>query len=424
MDQLITRRVIILGSTGSIGTQTLDVIAHLNRLAEAAGGGGGAVRYEVVGLAGGENVKLLAEQARAFGVRDVAMANSRRDVAALFGNHPPRLHQGPDAAEQLVRAVDADLVVAAIVGAAGLPATLAAVQMGRDVALANKETLVAAGALVVPTAQASGSRLLPVDSEHSALWQALQGPGAQMVPPMACAAEITRIVLTASGGALRHLTKEQAFHATVEQALAHPTWSMGAKVTLDSASLTNKAFEVIEAHWLFGLESARIGVMIHPQSIVHSMVEYADGSVMAQLGSPDMRTPIQYALTYPARPQGCSAKMDWTKLRSLSFDEPDLDRFPALRLAYRVIDEGGTSGAVFNAACEEATLAFMAAGHGKTLVAAGPEGAKPPAGIAFGRIPELAEEAMDAIGVSPLRGIADALAADAEARRFVRGRLG
>lgn len=418
MGQLITRRVIILGSTGSIGTQTLDVVAHLNRL--AAGGSG--VRYEVVGLAGGENVKLLAEQARVFGVRDVAMASGRRDVAAMFGHEPPRLHQGPDAAEQLVRAVEADVVVAAIVGAAGLPATLAAVELGRDVALANKETLVAAGEVVVPTARASGSRLLPVDSEHSALWQAMQGPGPGMVPPMVCGAEVSRVVLTASGGALRHLSKAGAYNASVEQALAHPTWSMGAKVTLDSASLTNKAFEVIEAHWLFGLESRRIGVMIHPQSIVHSMVEYADGSVMAQLGSPDMRTPIQYALTYPGRPEGCSAKMDWSKLRALSFEEPDLERFPALRLAYRVIDEGGTSGAVFNAACEEATLVFMRSGEGKALVGAGDE--KPAAGIAFGRIPELAEEAMDAVGFSPLRGLADALAADAEARRFVRGRLG
>lgn len=425
-----TRSVIVLGSTGSIGTQTLDVLAHLNAL-HARGAHG--TRYEVVGLAAGGNVGLLAQQAAAWGVRSVACAggSSGEGLAGAFGARPPRVFRGVEAAEELVRNVDADLVVAAIVGSAGLPATLAAVELGRDVALANKETLVAAGGLVAPAARASGSRLLPVDSEHSALWQALQGAGgaSACVPPSVCGPEVTRVILTASGGALRHLSREAAYHATMQQALAHPTWSMGAKVTLDSASLTNKAFEVIEAHWLFGLESARIGVLIHPQSIVHSMVEYADGSVLAQLGSPDMRTPIQYAVTYPERPAGRSAKLDLRTMKKLDFDEPDLSRFPALALAYRVIDAGGTSGAVFNAASEEATLAFLAVGKlslaGVGAFASTAGGSGPGAGgIAFGRIPELAAEALDAVGVSPLRSLSDALEADAEARRFVRSRLG
>lgn len=407
------RRVLLLGSTGSIGTQTVEVIRHLNALHAR---GQWPQRYEVVGLAAGRNAAVCLEQAREFGVRDVALADGN-------GAEPPagvRLRRGPDAAERLVREVECDLVLAAMVGFAGLPATLAAVQLGRDVALANKETLVAAGGLVVPAAARSGSRLLPVDSEHCAVWMCLQGTteptgdgvGGQggvedqrLCPPCDVSARVSRVILTASGGPFRTRSRDEVYHATAAEAMRHPTWNMGPKVTIDSASLTNKALEVIEAHWLFGLPGKQIGVLVHPQSIVHSIVEYPDGSAIAQLAPPDMRTPIQYALTYPARPAGVSRKFDWAKLGTLEFAEPDFERFPALGLAWRVIEQGGTAGAVMNAANEAAVEAFIAGT------------------IPFGRIPELTTAAMDQVGVSPLRDLRDAEEADAEARRFVSSAL-
>ncbi len=440
-DGAAPRRVIILGSTGSIGVQTLDVIEHLNALHARAAH---PEAFRVVGLVAGSNGELLAEQARRFGVERTAL-----------GRIEPRAGDGPDAAERMVREVECDIVVAAMVGASGLPATLAAVEMGRDVALANKETLVAAGALMVPAARTSGARLLPVDSEHSALWQCLQGahdhsphghdrasgrpaggpagpsvpPAATLpmaCPPMACSPAVSRIILTASGGPFRTWTRERAYDATPEQALAHPTWNMGAKVTLDSASLINKAFEVIEAHWLFGLPAERIDVLIHPQSIVHSLVEYADGNVIAQLGPPDMRAPIQYALTFPQRPDGRSRKLDLQALTRLDFERPSLERFPALGLAYRVINQRGASGAIFNAASEEATYAFLRpepagdVGPGRSGAGVRTAGKR----VAFGQIPELAQAAMDALGPAPARDLSDILEADAAARRFVRERLG
>ncbi len=416
------RRVIILGSTGSIGTQTLDVIEHLN-------GGGGEGTFEVVGLVGGNNTTLLDAQAKAFGVRHAIASKG----------------SGGEAAERLVRDLDCELVVSAISGAAGLRATLAAAELGRDIALANKETLVAAGALITAACRASGSRLLPVDSEHSALWQCLQGSTAA-APPYALGDDVARLILTASGGALRDWPRERAYHATPAEALAHPTWNMGAKVTLDSASLTNKAFEVIEAHWLFGIPAERIDVLIHPQSIVHSLVEFADGSVLAQLGSADMRGPIQYALTHPARATRRARALDLAAMRRLDFAPPDAARFPALGLAYRVIRDGGTSGAIFNAASEEATAIFLAHGSPSPAPADGAAASSPgpretghgePASaaaatatrlttsrVAFGQIPELAAAAMDALGVKPVGTLADVLEADAAARRFVRERLG
>ncbi len=404
---MAARRVVILGSTGSIGTQTLDVIGHLNGLARTGGAApAGVDTFEVVGLVAGRNAALLDEQARRFAVRAERCVLAARD--------------GAGAAERLVREVDADLVVAAMVGAAGLPATMAAVELGRDVALANKETLVAAGSLIVPLARRTGARLLPVDSEHSAVWQCLQGRAhgqgprdqTEPVPPLLCANDVAKMVLTASGGPFRTWTREAAYHATPAQALKHPTWNMGAKVTIDSASLTNKAFEVIEAHWLFGLEGARIDVLVHPQSLVHALVEFADGSVIAQIAPPDMRGPIQYALTHPARPAGRAKKLDWATLSSLTFERVDAERFPALGLAYRVIERGGASGAVFNAASEEAVYAFLAPGNERGEA------------LAFGRLPELATEAIEHLGSSTVRDLADVLAADDAARRFVRQRLG
>jgi 1-deoxy-D-xylulose-5-phosphate reductoisomerase len=403
-----TCRIIVLGSTGSIGTQTLEVIAHLNQLHER---GEFPRRFEVVGLAAGRKLGMLTEQAARFGVRHLALGDPDQDAR----ERTPTLQRGEAAAEALVREVDCDLVVAAITGAAGLPATLAAVELGRDVALANKETLVAAGTLIVPAAQRSRARLLPIDSEHSALWQCLMAAGApeagvaaaerpsapMHAPPCSAPASVVRVILTASGGPFREWALEQIERATPEEALRHPTWNMGPKVTVDCASLTNKALEVIEAHWLFDLSVERIEVVVHPQSIIHSLVEFADGSTIAQLGPPDMRAPIQFALAYPHRPPGLARRLDWRELRSLEFEPPDLDRFPALSLAYRVIRAGGTAGAIFNAANEAGVEAFLA---GK---------------LPFGRIASLAAAALDEVPVRPLRSLADAEEADATAREHV-----
>ncbi len=399
-----TRRVIVLGSTGSIGTQTLEVIEHLNALHAR---GEFADRFQVVGLAAGRNAELLEAQARRFGVRQTSLHMLESDQLSLLqescsgAGDDWSTRRGDEAATKLVQQVDCDIVVAAITGVAGLPATLAAVELGRDIALANKETLVAAGSLIVPAARRSGSKLLPVDSEHSGVWQCLGNREAGAPPPLALALdrEVTRIILTASGGPFRTWTKDRIDNATVKEALNHPTWSMGKKVTIDSASLMNKALEIIEAHWLFGLSGDKIQAMIHPQSIVHAMVEFADGSVVTQMGAPDMRTPIQHALTWPGRAHGCSKRID--SLTRLDFEEPDVTRFPALKLAYCAIAEGGNSGAVLNAANEAAVLAFL-------------EGR-----ISFGRIAELARRAMDTVPVRAVSSVEDVLDADRLARAVV-----
>ncbi len=395
---MTTHRLIILGSTGSIGTQTLEVVAHLNALHDR---GVFEHRFDVVGLAAGKGAALLAEQARAFGVRDVAIAEGD-------GVDSPevRVRRGGDAAERLVREVECDVVLAAIVGSAGLPATLAAVQLGRDVALANKETLVAAGSLVVPASHRSGAKLLPVDSEHAAVWQCLQGfceAPALKQPPQS----VRRVILTASGGPFRNATSAQIAGATREQALKHPTWTMGAKVTIDSASLMNKALEIIEAHWLFALPGEKIEAAVHPQSAAHAIVEFDDASMVAQLATPDMRGPIQTALTWPRRVASLVKPMPiGSGAMSLQFEAPDRQRFPLLTTAYRAIREGGTSGAILNAANEEAVLAFLRDDA-----------------MRFGRISELVLDAIDAVATSPLTTLDDALDADRRARAVVRERL-
>jgi len=393
------RRVLILGSTGSIGRQTIEVINALNAAHDR---GAWRSRYEIVGLAAGTNTAALLAQASSLGVGDVAIGANTDDVRAPSG---VTLLTGPDAAERLVRTVDADLVVAAIVGFAGLGATFAAIERGVDVALANKETLVAAGELVIGAARGVGGvgvSILPIDSEHSGIWQCLAGTTA---PPMSLEATVRRVTITASGGPFLGWPKERIRNATLAQALRHPTWSMGPKVTIDCASLTNKALELIEAHWLFGLGPDRLGAVIHPQSIVHALVEFTDGSTIAQLGAPDMRTPIQYALTHPLRAPGISDTPPNGAMQSMRFDEPDLDRFPALGVAERVMRQGGVSGAVFNAANEAAVEAFIAGE------------------IPFGRIPELSIGALDAIvgqaGNAPLRSLDDVREADALGRRYV-----
>ena len=269
----------------------------------------------------------------------------------LLGAGGPKIYVGESGMVDLARRDDVEVVVAAVVGAAGLPAALAAVRAGKKLALANKEALVVAGSLLIPEARRRGVAIVPVDSEHSAIFQA-----------MACgrSREVRRVILTASGGPFRNAPREAIHNATPADALNHPTWRMGGKITIDSATMFNKALELIEACWLFDLRPEQVQIVVHPESIIHSMVEFIDGSVIAQLSPPDMRTPIQYALTYPERANGCSRRMDWTKVQSLHFEPPDFEKFPALKLAYQVAEAGGTSGAVLNAANEAAVAAFMA----------------------------------------------------------------
>lgn len=388
------RRVVVLGSTGSIGVNTLTVIDHLNRGSDRAA----APPFEVVGLAAGRKVDILIEQARRFRVPAVAIADPAHAESLRAQLPGVTIFAGPDSALRLMENADATDVVAAVVGSAGLPATIVAAKKGLTIGLANKETLVAAGELVAPLVRQHNARLIPVDSEHSAIFQCLEShqhhkPGDH--------AHVKRIVLTASGGPFRTASKEAMDNATVEQALKHPTWNMGPKITIDSATMMNKALEIIEAHWLFGLPAGKIGVIIHPQSIAHSFVEFADNSVLAQLGPPDMKTPIQYALTYPDRPAGCSAALDWSKLSTLEFDQPDFDKFRSLKLAYDVIEAGGTAGAVFNAANEAAVDAFLERK------------------IRFGRIVELVAEALQAIPARHADALETIFDADRQARRFV-----
>ena len=338
----MTQRVAILGSTGSIGCNALDVIQHLGPPCHATA------------LTAHTQADKLLEQSRTHRPTAVALTDADsvtpklRDELKALGT---TLYTGPTALTDLVRRDDIDLVLAAIVGAAGLPAVLAAVQSGKRVALANKESLVVAGSLLIPEARKRNVTLLPVDSEHSAIFQAsLAGR----------ASEIQRVILTASGGPFRSATPRQLESATLADALNHPTWRMGNKVTIDSATMFNKALEIIEACWLFDLPPEKVEVVIHPESVIHSMVEFLDGSVIAQLSPPDMRTPIQYALTYPERRPGIGKRLNLASPFSFHFEPPDFDRFPALRLAYQAVRAGGTLGAVLNAANEAAVAAFVA----------------------------------------------------------------
>ena len=334
----MTRGVSVLGSTGSIGTGALEVIESL------------ASDYRVVGLAAGNRWQLLADQACRFHPGSIALASAEhRDELRAALNGDTELLEGPDAVERLATLPEADVVISAIVGAAGLPATIAAARAGKDIALANKESLVVAGAILMPVIKETGARLLPIDSEHSAVFQAMRAGHPN---------EVRKIYLTASGGPFRTWSVQRMQQATLDDALNHPTWNMGRKITIDSATMMNKALEIIEAHWLFDLDPERIEIVVHPESIVHSMVEFCDGSIVAQLGSPDMRTPIQYALTFPERRPCCSRPLDIMGLRQLNFEEPDRSRFPAIDLGYEAARLGGTAGAVLNAANEAAVEEF------------------------------------------------------------------
>jgi 1-deoxy-D-xylulose-5-phosphate reductoisomerase len=331
----------VLGSTGSIGRNCLDVIDNLPD------------RLQTAGLSAHSSWEALFEQANRHRPRWVAVtdpaAARRLDRGRL--DRGVELFSGAEGVARMVSDPEVAVVVSAIVGAAGLEGTWAALEAGKTVAVANKETLVMAGPLVMDLARRRGARLLPVDSEHSAIFQALAGSRPE---------EVERVVLTASGGPFRGRKATELRDVTAEQALQHPTWRMGPKITVDSATLMNKALEVIEARWLFGLPAERIEVIIHPESVVHSFVEFADGSVLAQLSPPDMRLPIQYALTYPERVRGPARRLAWRELSALHFEQPDPDTFPALQLGYEVARRGGTCGAVLNAANEAAVGRFLA----------------------------------------------------------------
>ena len=336
--------VAILGSTGSIGCNTLRVIESL-----APG------QLRVVALAAGQNVERLADQVAAHlpevvSVESEIAAHKLRELLFQRDIDLPRIVVGEQGLVEVATHPKADCVVSGTVGAVGFVPTLRALEAGKRVALANKETLVIAGELMTRAAKASGAELLPVDSEHNAVHQCLRGERRE---------EVKRIILTASGGPFRTKDKSEMKHATVSEAMKHPTWSMGAKITIDSATLMNKGLEVIEAHWLFGFEADEIGILVHPESVVHSMIELVDGSVIAQMGITDMRHAIQYALTYPER-QACKLPaLNLANVSSLHFEEPDLDRFPCIGLAYRALATGGTLPAAMNAANEEAVAAFI-----------------------------------------------------------------
>lgn len=376
------RRLTILGSTGSIGTNTLDVVERL----------GGRDRFAIAALTGNGNIPLLAEQARRVGAELAVTADEHR-----YGELREALSgSGIDVAagrSGLIEAAerDAGWVMAAIVGNAGLGPTLAAARRGADIALANKECLVSAGSLFIEAVSAGGGRLLPVDSEHNAIFQVLENDQRHAVE---------RIVLTASGGPFRTSTLDEMRHVTADTARAHPNWSMGLKISIDSASMFNKALEMIEARHLFRLRPEQIEVIVHPQSVVHSMVGYTDGSVLAQLGCPDMRTAIGYALSYPERCSLPVERLDFARLARLDFEAPDEVRFPALRLARRAMEEGGVQGAVLNGAKETALEAFI---KGR---------------IGFLAMAEIVERVMDALaGLPAATSMDDVFAADEKARR-------
>jgi len=374
------KRISILGSTGSVGTSTLEVVAcHPDR-------------FQVVGLAAGRNLERLRGQIEQFQpeIVSVADAASAEELREQIGGTKPEIGYGTEGAIAVATADRADLVVSAFVGALGLLPTLRAVECGRDIALANKEVLVMAGELVTRAARASGARLLPVDSEHSALFQCLLAGRRE---------EVRRLILTASGGPFRDLPRDRLEVVTVAEALRHPTWNMGPKITIDSATLMNKGFEVLEAHWLFGVPPEAVEVVIHPQSIVHSLVEYRDGSVMAQLGIPDMKLPILYALTYPERLETHTPPLDLTKVGTLEFSPPDRDKFPCLDLAYRAAQAGASLPTALNAANEVAVAAFL---DGR---------------IRFTAIARIIAEVLDAHRLQPIESIDSILEVDAASRR-------
>ena len=375
------RKIAILGATGSIGKSTLDLVEY-NR-----------DRFEVVAVTAAMSVEALADIARRTGAKLAVIANESRlgELRQLLAGTGCRCAAGSSA---LVEAAcgDADLVIAAIVGCAGLKPVMAAVEAGKTVALANKEALVTAGELMTQAAQASGTVILPIDSEHNAIFQCLAGSRKE---------DVARIILTASGGPFRDAPVDRIAAATPEEAVAHPNWSMGAKISVDSATMMNKGLELIEARYLFGLTSDRIDIVVHPQSVVHSLVEFVDGSMLAQLGSPDMRIPIAYALAWPERVETGARRLDLAAIARLDFEPPDVERFPALRVARQALESGGSAPIVLNAANEVAVASFLAGG------------------IRFPDIVDLVQQALDELDFAAPRSIPDVLDIDRRTREHV-----
>jgi 1-deoxy-D-xylulose-5-phosphate reductoisomerase len=383
------KRLAVVGSTGSIGQNTLRVVEHLSD------------RFNIFALAANSAVDRLAEQTAAFRPSVVAIAEKRRVEdfrrrCLELRISVPEIVTGEQGLRQITSATEVDIVVSAAVGAAGLEPTYSAVASGKTVALANKEAMVLAGELLRKTASRTGARLIPVDSEHSAIDQCLRTGDY---------GEVRRLLLTASGGPFRETPREEFANITPEQALRHPTWQMGKRITIDSATLMNKGLEVIEARWLFNITPEKIDIMVHPQSVVHSMVEFVDGSVMAQLGTADMRQPIQYALTYPERLPSPVASLDWTAVSRLDFAPPDRQKFPCIGLAYKAIQMGGTAAAVLNAADEVVVEAFL------------------DRKIPFSVIPQVIGATLDAHDVQPADGLESIMKADYWARQEARRRL-
>lgn len=376
----MTKRIVILGSTGSIGRQALQVVDEFPD------------EYQVIALAAGSNMELLAKQIEKYKPQYVAVSSieSKNRLAKILPQSRTYVFAEDDSLVNLTELERIDLLLVAVTGINGLRPTLSALDKGITVALANKETLVTAGSLVMQKAAEKKSKLIPVDSEHSAIFQCLEERNSAVVE---------KLLLTASGGPFLNNTKEEMDAVTPEDALKHPKWQMGVKITIDSAGLINKGLEVIEAHWLFSMPYDKIEVLIHPQSVIHSMVEYMDGSVLAQCGLPDMRIPIQYALTYPGRSKNNFPKIDFTKIKELSFQKPDYDRFPGLNLAYAAGKTGGTMPTVYNAANEQAVDMFL---HGK---------------IGFTKIPIIIEKAMDKHKSMKVYNIDDILYFDRWARQ-------
>ena len=378
----MVKQIAILGSTGSIGKNAIQVIDALGP------------EYGVFALTAHTNVRLLADQARQYRPRFVAVTDSDRahELGELLADQDVEILAGPDALTTIAELDEVDVVLAAVVGAAGLPAILAAGRKGKRLAIANKEPLVIAGELLTREVEKNGGVILPVDSEHSAVFQAMQSGTRD---------EVKRIILTGSGGPFRQATAEDLREVTLDQALSHPTWNMGPKITVDSATLMNKAFEVIEARWLFDMPVEKVEVLIHPESIVHSLVEFVDGSTIAQLGEPDMCLPIQYALTYPARVAGITRELRLEDTGRLTFAKPDFRTFRALPLAYEVARTGGTAPVVFNAANEAAVEEFLA---GR---------------IAFVNIIEFVEHCLDKHSIKTELSLEELLDVDSWARREV-----
>ena len=373
------KQIAILGSTGSIGTQALQVIEEHPEL------------YEAYVLTANNQVELLAEQARKFMPAAVVIANVNKylQLKELLADLPIQVYAGADALCEVVEAKPIDVVLASMVGYAGLRPTINAIKAGKAIALANKETLVVAGELINELASQYHTPILPVDSEHSAIFQCLENNN-----------PLEKVILTASGGPFRTFTMEQLHHVTKAQALKHPNWDMGAKITIDSATMMNKGFEVIEAKWLFGVRPDQIEVVVHPQSVIHSMVQYEDGAVKAQLGMPDMRLPIQYAFSYPQRIKSSFDRLDFSTLKELTFEQPDTSRFRCLALAYEALNQGGNMACILNAANEVVVSAFLQER------------------IPFLRMSEVIEETMAKVSFIHTPTYEDYVATDAEARRI------